>query len=267
MDHRAIGVFDSGLGGLTAAKVLAETLPHENLIYFGDSGRMPYGGRSVEELQDIALSDAAFVSSFDVKAILVACGTMSACAMDTLRRGFPAIPFFSVEDAACDAVVAATQTRRVGVIATAGSIQNGMFERGIKRRDSGIEVIAKACPSLAGIVEQGHFRPGDAVAEAAVREELAVFENSGIDTLLLGCTHYPLLGDIIAGYLGEHVRQISCGAETAAALADYLRDHALLNGSDAPGQRLWYTSGDPELFAAGAGVFLGYPIEARQHIL
>lgn len=267
MDDRAIGLFDSGLGGLTAAKQLAELLPGEDLIYFGDSQRMPYGGRSVEELQDIAISDAAFVSSFKVKAIVVACGTMSACAMDTLRGHFPAIPFFSVENAACDAVVAATKSKRVGVIATAGSIQNGMFERGIKSRDGSIEVIAKACPSLASIVEQGHFRPGDSIAEAAVREELAVFENSGIDTLLLGCTHYPLLSDIIAQYLGEDLLQISCGAETARELAVYLRENDMLHSPGQEGQHRWFTSGDPALFAAGAGVFLGKHISAERHIL
>lgn len=267
MDERAIGVFDSGLGGLTAAKVLAELLPHENLIYFGDSGRMPYGGRSVAELQDIAVSDAAFVSSFGVKAILVACGTMSACAMDTLRGAFPDVPFFSVENAACDAVVAATKAKCVGVIATAGSIRNGMFERGIKRRDGSIEVIARACPSWAGMVEQGHFRPGDPIAERAVRDDLAEFAASGIDTLLLGCTHYPLLSDIIAGFLGSELRQISCGAETARELVTYLQENNMLTARESEGERRWFTSGDTALFAAGAGVFLGHPIEPELHIL
>lgn len=228
---------------------------------------MPYGGRSVEELQDIALSDAAFVSSFDVKAILVACGTMSACAMDSLRNAFPDVPFFSVENAACDAVVAATETRRVGVIATAGSIRNGMFERGIKSRDGRIEVIARACPSWAGMVEQGHFRPGDPIAEKAVRKDLAEFAASDIDTLLLGCTHYPLLSDIIANVLGPELRQISCGAETARALAAYLKERHMLTGRETKGRHRWFTSGDTSLFAAGAGVFLGHPIEAEQHIL
>ena len=266
MDNRAIGVFDSGLGGLTAAKVLEELLPQENIIYFGDSGRMPYGGRSVEELRRIAVEDAGFVGSFGVKAMLIACGTMSGCAMEALRENY-STPFFSVENAACNAVVAATVNKRVGVIATAGSIRSGMFERGIKRRDSGIQVIAKACPSLAALVEQGHFRPGDAVAEAAVREELSVFEGSGIDTLLLGCTHYPLLSEIIAGYLGEELRQISCGAETARELAAYLKDNDMLAVRGGEGRRRWFTSGDTALFASGASLFLGHAIEVERHIL
>ena len=250
MDDRAIGVFDSGLGGLTAAKVIEELLPSESIVYFGDSGRMPYGGRSVEDLRRIAVQNAAFVGSFGVKAMVVACGSMSAWAMDALRAAYPETPFFSVEDAACDAVVAATCNRRVGVIATEASIRNRMFELGIRRRDPSIEVLPQACPSLAAIVEQGHFRPGDAVAEEAVRSELAPFVGSGIDTLLLGCTHYPLLSDIIRGFLGEEVRQISCGAETARSLAAYLQEHDMLITVDEEGGRvgrLMYTVGTTRL--------------------
>ena len=265
MDERAIGVFDSGLGGLTAAKVLEELLPCEDIIYFGDSGRMPYGGRSVPELRKMAAQDAGFVSSFGVKAMLVACGTMSACAMDALRDSFD-VPVFSVENAACDAAVNATRTGCIGIIATEGSIKSAMFEKGIKRRDGGIRVIAKACPSLAGLVEHGHFRAGDPVAEAAVKYELEVFDGSNIDTLLLGCTHYPLLSDIIEACLGKNVRQISCGAEAARELAAYLKAGGSLS-SDTPGRRRWFTSGDTELFAAGARDFLGHPIDAEQHIL
>ena len=266
MDDRAIGVFDSGLGGLTAAKVIEELLPSESIVYFGDSGRMPYGGRSVEDLRRIAVQNAAFVGSFGVKAMVVACGSMSAWAMDALRAAYPDTPFFSVEAAACDAVVAATCNRRVGVIATEASIRNRMFELGIRRRDPSIEVLPQACPSLAAIVEQGHFRPGDAVAEEAVRSELAPFVGSGIDTLLLGCTHYPLLSDIIRGFLGEEVRQISCGAETARSLAAYLQEHDMLASRTGEGERLWYTSGDTALFESGAGAFLGHSIQARQHM-
>lgn len=265
MDNRAIGVFDSGLGGLTALKVLEETLPNETLIYFGDSGRMPYGSRSAEELRKIAVEDAGFVSSFGVKAMMVACGSMSAVAMETLRAAFD-VPFFSMKDAACRAVAEITHTKRVGVIATEASIRSEMFARGIRALDSGIEVIAKACPSLAAIVEQGHFRPGDEIGIRAVEEELAPLKGSGIDTLLLGCTHYPLLSEIITDFLGEDVKLISCGAESAYALADYLRKNGQL-AEAGRGQRRYFTSGDVALFADGAGDFLGHPICPEQHIL
>lgn len=265
MDERAIGVFDSGLGGLTAVKVLEELLPHENIIYFGDTGRMPYGGREVDELRRMAVEDAAFVSSFGVKAMLVACGTMSAVAMDALREHFDT-PFFSVEDAACDAVAASTRNKRVGVIATATSIRSGMFEKGILRRDGSLSVTARACPGWAEMVEQGHFRPGDELAERTVARDLAEMKEKGVDTLLLGCTHYPLLEDIIRAFMGGDVKLISCGGETAVRLAGYLREKGLLSGAQR-GQSRYFTSGDTGLFRRGAEAFLGRTVAAEYHSL
>lgn len=266
MDRRGIGVFDSGLGGLTAASVLERILPHEDIIYFGDSGRMPYGGRSKAELCTMSMQNAAFLESFDVKAVLVACGTVSSNAMEELRAAFE-MPFFGVIDAACAAAVKATKVKRVGVIATQACIRSGVYEQGIKALDESVQILAHACPPFVAMVENGHFRPGDHIAEETVARELAVFRNSGIDTLLLGCTHYPLLSDIIGEYLGRDIIQISSGAEAAIQFADYLRTNGLLTDGKGQGRRRWYTSGDIEAFTNGAEVLLGHHIQAGQHII
>ncbi len=262
MDNRAIGVFDSGLGGLTSAKVLEELLPNENLIYFGDSARMPYGSRSRREIQAFALEGAAFLQSFDVKAILIACGTISSNAFDVLEGSFET-PFFGVVDSACRASVNYSRNKRIGVIATPASVKSGVYERGIKALCPQAQVISQGCPDFAEMVEQGHFRPGDPIAEKVVAEQVAVFKESGIDLLLLGCTHYPLLQDIIAENLGHELKMISSGAEAAYALARQLKAQDALAERERAGSRLWYTSGDTVHFSKTAELFLGHGISAE----
>lgn len=266
MDNRAIGVLDSGIGGLTSAKVLEEILPREDIIYFGDSRRMPYGARSREEICEMSIQGAEFLDSFDVKAILLACGTISSNAAQTLRLHFNT-PFVGVVDAACAAAARVTKTKKIGVIATPPSIASGVYERGLGELDGELTVLTHACPGFACMVEQGHFRVGDEVAEREVARELSCFRGSGIDTLLLGCTHYPLLEGVIAQYLGSHVRQISAGVEAAYSLAEYLRENDMLTPGMDTGRRLWYTSGDTESFGKSADLFLGHHISPERHIL
>lgn len=267
MDERAIGVLDSGIGGLTSAKVLEEILPREDIIYFGDSRRMPYGGHTREEICEMSLQGAAFLDSFNVKAILLACGTISSNAVDTLRANFKT-PFIGVVDAACSAAAKYTKTKKIGVIATPATIASGVYERGLGALDGEIRVLTHACPGFACMVEQGHFRVGDSVAESEVARELSCFPSSGIDTLLLGCTHYPLLEGVIAQYLGSGVRQISAGVEAAYSIAEFLRVHDMLTPSTAAtGRREWYTSGDTDTFGRTADIFLGHHILPEQKIL
>ncbi len=266
MDNRAIGVLDSGIGGLTSAKVLEEILPREDIIYFGDSRRMPYGGRTRDEICEMSLQGAAFLESFDVKAILLACGTISTNAADALRAVFKT-PFIGVVDAACAAAARATRAKKIGVIATPPSIASGVYERGLAGLDGDLTVITHGCTNFAEMVEQGHFRVGDELAEREVRRELRCFLGSGIDTLLLGCTHYPLLSEVIAQYLGSEIRQISAGVEAARALAAYLRQREMLADGEGAGRRLWYTSGDTHTFGHTADIFLGHHIVPVQKIL
>lgn len=262
MDNRAIGVFDSGLGGLTAARVLEETLPNENIIYFGDTANMPYGVKSVETLRSLACRNAEFLRRFDVKAILVACGTVTSTAMDLLREKFD-IPFFGVVDDAAKAAAEWTENCRVGVIATQASIGSGLFQRRIAECGNGLRVFAKACNSFVPLVESGHYRADDKLVRAAVEDELASLRRAEVDTLLLGCTHFPLLEEAISRYMGEDVKLVSCSAEAAKALARHLEGAGMLHERGGEGARRWFTSGDAAAFEKNASVFLGHGIKAE----
>lgn len=263
MDRRAIGVFDSGLGGLTAAKVLEETMPCENIIYLGDTANMPYGPRSREDITRLALQNAEFLQKRNVKAILVACGTVSSNALDKLRESF-AVPFFGVIDSAALAACEATETGRIGVIATEASIRSGAYRRAIEACGKSVKVFETACPSFVPLVESGHFSAKDAKVRAAVEAELSALKRFGADTVILGCTHFPILGEAIAEYLGEDARLISCGGEAALALREYLHNEDKLKRGDEVGERRWFTSGDPATFSEGAGLFLGHSVEAEK---
>ena len=262
MDQRPIGIFDSGLGGLTAAKALEEILPGENLIYFGDSANAPYGVREKDELLALGTANAAFLSRFDVKAILVACGTVSSNVLDTVEKRFP-VPFFGVLDAPC-AAAAALSAGRVAVAATEATIRSGAFARRLQTLRPGLEVCSKACQSLVVTVERGHFCPGDPVAEAAVAEELAQIRDFRPDTLVLACTHFPLLRDIIAAYMGEGVALLDVGAEAARALKAYLAENGLLARRERAEHR-WFTSGSLAEFSEFAEIFLGHKVRPEAH--
>ena len=265
MDKRAIGVFDSGLGGLTAAKVLEETMPCENIIYLGDTANMPYGPRTREDITRLALLNAEFLQKRNVKAILVACGTVSSNALDKLRESFD-VPFFGVIDSAAIAACEATETGRIGVIATEASIRSGAYRRAIEAQGKSVKVFETACPSFVPLVESGHFSAEDSKVRAAVEAELSALKRFGADTVILGCTHFPLLGEAIAEYLGEDVELISCGGEAALDLREYLHNEDKLKGDDEIGCRRFFTSGDTATFSAGAETFLGHIVEAEKAV-
>ena len=259
MDQRPIGVFDSGSGGLTAVREIRSILPSENIIYFGDTSRVPYGGRSPEILLRYARQDVRFLRSFDVKALLVACGTVSTNALPVLAAESD-IPILGVVEPACAAAAAATRNKRVGLIATAASVRSGAYERTLAAMDSAITVYAKACPLFVPLVENGRFRPGDTVIETVAREYLTPLRDTGIDTLILGCTHYPLLTEVIADVMGGDVTLIDSGASAARALRQTLSDKDLL-AQRASGTLTLYASDQPQDFGALAAQFLRCPLE------
>ena len=261
MDPRPIGIFDSGLGGLTAAKTLEEILPGENLIYFGDSANAPYGTRSKPELAALAAGCAGFLARFGVKAVLVACGTVSSNAMDTLRSRFP-LPFFDVLEPACAEAAGLCPAGRIAVAATEATVRSGAFQRSLERLAPGAAVFSKACQSLVTLVEQGHFSPGDPAAEAAVHAELEPIRAFAPDVLVLGCTHFPLLAETIRAELGPEVKLLSVGEAAARALRAHLAAEGLL-ADRTEGERRWFTSGDPADFSAKAAQFLGHKIAAE----
>ncbi len=259
MDQRPIGVFDSGSGGLTAVREIRSILPSENIIYFGDTSRVPYGSRSAEILLRYARQDVGFLRSFDIKAVAVACGTVSTTALPQLRAE-NSLPILGVVEPSCRRAVSVTRNRRVGLIATAASVRSGAYERTIAALDPGITVISKACPLFVPLVENGRFRAGDPVIETVAREYLTPLRDTGIDTLILGCTHYPLLAEVIGGIMGPAVTLVDAGAEVARALRQELTDRNAL--ADRPcGTTTLYASDRPEDFGLLAGTFLGRPLD------
>ena len=214
MNQRPIGVFDSGLGGLTAVRQLRRLMPSENIIYFGDTARVPYGNRGRETLLKYARQDLRFLRSFDLKAVVIACGTVSANCLEELRRE-SAAPVTGVVEPAVERAAAATRSGKVGLIATRASVGSGAYERAFRRLDPALEVRALACPLFVPLVEEGRCRPGDVVIETVAREYLAPLRETGVDTLVLGCTHYPLLREVIGAVMGPDVTLIDVGQEAA----------------------------------------------------
>ena len=255
MDMRPIGVFDSGLGGLTAVRSLRQILPEENLIYFGDTARVPYGGRSRETILKYARQDVRFLKSFDLKAILIACGTVTTTSLDTLQAEND-LPIVGVVEPTCRRALLVTRTKKVGIIATLASIRSGAYEAVLRRLDPEVEVIGKPCPLFVPLVENGRFRRGDVVIETVAREYLEPLKATGIDTLILGCTHYPLLTDVIADVMGPGVTLVSAGEESAFELKRLLKADGLRAEETRQGEAEFYVSDQPEDFERIASVFL-----------
>ena len=255
MDMRPIGVFDSGLGGLTAVRSLRQILPEENLIYFGDTARVPYGGRSRETILKYARQDVRFLKSFDLKAILIACGTVTTTSLDTLQQE-NTLPIVGVVEPTCRRALLVTRTKKVGIIATLASIRSGAYEAVLRRLDPEVEVIGKPCPLFVPLVENGRFRRGDVVIETVAREYLEPLKATGIDTLILGCTHYPLLTDVIADVMGPGVTLVSAGEESAFELKRLLKADGLRAEETRQGKAEFYVSDQPEDFERIASVFL-----------
>lgn len=256
MDRRPIGVFDSGLGGLTAVRELARLMPEEELVYFGDTGRVPYGGRSRDILVQYARQDVRFLRSFDPKAIVIACGTVSTTALDVLRRESD-LPIFGVVEPAARAVAELSASGRVGLIGTKATIRSGAYERELLRLRPDAVVTAEACPLFVPLVEAGRSRPGDVVVETVAEEYLAPLKAQGVDTLILGCTHYPLLKEVIGGVMGPEVRLVDVGARCARFVAAELDRLGLRTDRAEAARRRYFVSDSTGDFAELASVFLG----------
>lgn len=261
MDNRAIGVFDSGLGGLTAVKSLTELLPGERIIYLGDTGRVPYGGRSKETIIKYTKEDMDFLQRFDVKVILVACNTVSAAALDAVEGDYD-LPIIGVVNAAVDAAVKETKNGKIGVIGTVSTIKSGIYVRKIAERAPEMEVVAQACPLLVPLVENGRINKGDIVIETVLREYLEPIKNAGVDTLILGCTHYPLLEELIADIMGENVHLVNSGGVTGEYVAKWLRENDLLSDGSC-GEISYYVTDDTAGFSETASHFLRHDVRGE----
>lgn len=245
-----IAIFDSGLGGLTAVRELRSLVPGASYIYFGDTGRVPYGTRSRSTIIKYALQDMRFLLATDsrISAVLVACGTVSSTALDVLRQNF-SLPIFGVVETAAAAAAAATKNGHVAVIATSATINSGAYERELKRIRPDITVTAKACPLFVPLVENG-FTGGDPVTRMVCERYLKSVRESGADTCILGCTHYPLIRVEIAEAL-PGVTLIDSGAEAVKAITQYCEP----DGDLLPPR--YFVSDDPDSFAQFASRLLG----------
>ncbi len=254
----AIGVFDSGLGGLCAVRALAELLPHENIIYFGDTGRVPYGSKSREIIRKYTAQDASFLLSHGVKAILAACGTVSSNALECIEKLTENPVFGVVEDAAREAYDA-SKTGRIGVIGTQATVNSGIFKRKIEERDVRAVVLQSACPLFVPLVEYGFAAEGDEITRLACERYLAPFRGE-VDTLILGCTHFPILEKHIAAAL-PGVTLINPASAAARAMARTLAKKGLLSERAEKGEIRYFVSDEPARFAKEGKIFLGKDFE------
>lgn len=261
MDGRPIGIFDSGLGGLTAAGELARLLPTESIIYFGDTGRVPYGSRSQETILKYARQDVAFLKTFGLKTIVIACGTVSTVAIRELKAENE-LSIIGVVEPAGLAAAAATRNGKIGLIGTQASVRSGAYERVIGSVRPDIQVITAACPLLVPLIEAGRIHEGDVVIETVLSEYLAPMKEAGVDTLVLGCTHYPLLKKIISKQMGEQVILIDTGEQCAISTAKLLTQQDMLAPPGRKhGKQQYYVSDAPAGFVRTASLFLGEQIE------
>ena len=262
MDVRPIGVFDSGLGGLTAVRSLREILPGEDLVYFGDTARVPYGGRARETLLKYARQDVRFLRTFDLKAILIACGTVSTTSLDALQAEND-LPIVGVVEPTCRRALLVTRRKKVGVIATLASIRSGAYEAALRRLDPAVEVYGKPCPLFVPLVENGRVNRGDVVIETVAREYLEPLLEKGVDTLILGCTHYPLMKPLIGAYMGPGVTLVDVGEQCARWVKKQLEWDGLRNQCPGAGRHRYFVSDSGGDFSELASVFLGEDVHGE----
>ena len=252
--EKAIGIFDSGVGGLTVLKEIVETLPRENTIYLGDTARVPYGIRSPETVTRYSFENTHFLLEQEIKMLVVACNTASAISLDAVKKEFP-LPVVGVLEPGARAAAAATRTGKVGVIGTEATVASGAYERAIRTLVPGIKVISLPCPLFVPLVEEGWC--DDDVTELVARRYLEPFRSSGVDTLVLGCTHYPLLKRIIARVLGETITLIDSATETAKEVAEVLERLRWHRPGSREAEHRYFVTDAPSRFEKIGKLFLG----------
>lgn len=226
MDTRPIGIFDSGVGGLTVVREVLKELPNEKIVYFGDTARVPYGGKSKETVTKFSRQDIHFLLSKDVKAIIIACNTVSSNSLDILQEEFD-IPLFGVVNPGVAEALRLTKNKKVGIIGTDATIRSGAYEKLIKQADKDIEVFSKSCPLFVPLVEEGWTE--NEISYLTANKYLADLIETGIDSLVLGCTHYPLLKHCLKVTVGDNITLVDPAHATALVVKDYLIKHRLLN--------------------------------------
>jgi len=258
-----IGVFDSGIGGLTVVREILKKLPNENLIYLGDTARVPYGTKSSRTVITYSQSNAGFLISKGVKLLVVACNTASAVALPSLRWDLE-IPIIGVIEPGARKAVRMTKTGKVGVIGTPSTIKSSAYKKAMENIAPEIKVYSEACPLFVPLAEEG-WTEGE-IAELTAKKYLKPFKESGIDVLILGCTHYPLLKNVIQKVMGDGITLIDSAEETALEIERVLKENDISNKNPSPSQREFYLTDVSETFISVAGRFLGEEIQEVNRI-
>ena len=250
-----IGGFDSGLGGLTTVRELRRLLPGEDIVYFGDTGRVPYGTRGVDTIVEYAKQDIAFLLSQNVKYVIAACGTVSSTLPTSITQQLP-VPYLGVVPSAAAAAAAATKTGRIGVLGTPATIHSRSYEKAIHAISPQAQITATACPLFVPLVENGYFGRDNQVTRLVAQDYLKQVKAANVDTLILGCTHYPLIAPILGDLMGPDVVLIDPGWEAAHAARNWLAQQKLLR-TEGCGTARYFVSDSTDNFRQLAGWFLG----------
>ncbi|AKS39135.1 glutamate racemase [Anoxybacillus gonensis] len=256
--ERPIGVIDSGVGGLTVAREMMRQLPKEQIVYLGDTARCPYGPRPREEIRQFTWEMTNYLLGYDIKMLVIACNTATAVALEEIRDTLN-IPVIGVIHPGARTALKITKNYHIGVIGTIGTVKSGAYEQALKSINSDVTVESLACPKFVPLVESGQFEGEE--AKQIVAESLEPLKDRPIDTLILGCTHYPLLSPLIQQYMGDHVKLICSGDETAREVSTILHhSHLLYTGNKRP-KHIFLTTGSKEMFQQIASKWFGHPIE------
>jgi glutamate racemase len=263
VDPRPIGVFDSGMGGLTVLHECLVTMPHEDFVYLGDGARLPYGPRPLEEIRRFAGEIAAYLEGKGVKMIVVACNAATSAALPDLQERL-AVPVLGVITPEAHAAVQTTRNRRIGLLATQATVTAGRYEQLVQALDAGVRLTAVACPRLVPLIESDD--PYGAETTEAVREYAEPLKRIAVDTVILGCTHYPLIRPILQRVFGRDVALVFSAEETAREVAETLARKGIENATSREGAYRFLTTGDPQLFRSMGARFLQLPIDEVESI-
>ncbi|WP_445489605.1 glutamate racemase [Niallia sp. 03133] len=261
--ERAIGVIDSGVGGLTVAKEIMRQLPYENIIYLGDTARCPYGPRTGIEVRSFTWEMTRFLLQRNIKMLVIACNTATAVALDEIKEQLP-IPVIGVIVPGARTAIKVTKNNNIGMIGTIGTVKSKAYEKALKQINFRVKTESLACPKFVPLVESGEY--GGAVAKKIVAETLKPLKNTEIDTLILGCTHYPLLEKVIRKEMGPSVKVISSGAETAREVSTILSHNNQLASYKNKTTHLFFTTGSKDIFARIASNWLKQKIDMVETI-
>jgi len=263
MDQRPVGVFDSGMGGLTVLHECLVTMPHEDFVYLGDAARLPYGPRPLAEIKGFAREIAGYLEVQHVKLILVACNAATSAALPDLQAEL-SVPVVGVITPEVHAAVQTTRNRRVGLLATEATVNAGRYASLLRTLDAGIDVHQLACPALVPLIESDD--PYGAATVDAVRRYAEPLKAAGVDTVILGCTHYPLIRPIFQRVFGRDVTVVFSAEETAREVAETLARKRIENDASRHGAYRFLTTGDPESFRTVGARFLQLPIDEVEHV-